>query len=109
MRIEASSVETVRVAVAAREADTTEDPTAATVEIGATTSGLAPSTWVTGTWESAGPSLGEIDGEALDVWYATFLFGTGALDLGAGRYQAWIRIALGGETVVRRCGRLDVR
>lgn len=94
VRIERESQERLETTV-----HTTSDPTSGAVEFAFTDPADRPTTWTAGTWA----------GLAAGGWTAqTPLIGAGALDLAPGRWIAWIRLHIGGETPVIRLGQVDI-
>lgn len=84
--VPAASIENVYVAVGA-----SADPTGDTIEIGFSDPPAAPSTWTPGTW--TGDKQVVTDGSGYQSgWIASFLYGTGALDLAVGQYHVWVRV-----------------
>lgn len=74
------------------------DPTIYPVEYAFPTTGVAPSTWVTGSWEPGTP------------YTSRCLVGPagGAVTLSAGVYDVWVRITASPETPIRNTGELAV-
>lgn len=75
------------------------DPTSLVVEFALPLEGVAPSTWVAGTWEIGGPP-----------YYAHVIAGVGqTLDPAAGTYDLWLRLTDTPEIPIRLTGKVVVR
>ena len=99
--IYALSTEYVRLQVAATVGGSTYNPTADTVQFAFPTSGVQPTTWYSGSWET-------ING----LYYARCLVGPtgGVTTLTAGTtYDVWVKITDSPEVPVRKLGQLIVQ
>lgn len=103
--VDATSIEYVRVPVAAREDGAAVNPTTSTVEMAVKTSGVpSGGDWKTAAWETDATTTP-------DTYYARILVGTGTAigALAAGdTYSVWVRITDSPETPVKRAGFLRV-
>lgn len=103
-RICASSLEYVRVQIAAYASGATVDPSADTVQLAFMVGSAipAPGDWKTASWET--------DSTTVPATYkARCLVGaTGAVTLTPGVYQVWVKLTDSPETPVRQAGPLVV-
>lgn len=97
LRISHLSTEYVYVPVYFKDADGAQDPTAGTVSMAFVTDGRDPTSgdWSAANWDT--------DADSTVFWVAGL-----ADTLDPGVYGVWVKIELGGETVIKRAGRLTV-
>lgn len=96
--ISSLSTEYLRVPVRLVEAGVVQDPTALVVEFAFEEGDAEPTTWVAGSWETAG-----------DTYYGRVLVGpTGTINPGDGTWWLWIRVTDSPEKPVRRVGRIRI-
>ena len=95
VHLSSATREFLRTQVTAQEAGVVVNPTTDTVQFAFPSPGVAPSVWISGSWETAG-----------SVYYARVLVGSGTTISAAGSYDVWVRITDSPEIPTRRIGLL---
>ena len=98
--LSALSLEYLRYQVTANVLGVPYTPTADTVQFAFPATGVAPSSWFSGSWETVGGS----------TYFARCLVGPsgGVVTLAAGNYDVYIKITDSPEVPVRKVGTLTV-